>query len=284
MRIIRRGEVMSFLFAEEGSDDFQLLNEFATGSKDIKSVVIRAAASDQVAGVQVFWRSMSIRAREFLDSAEVMGPPRQQLDLDLSEEPIGGNWLHVPEPSGDRYATRIREGIELKTPPSQGHGFGVTVASRNYRLSGDFEVTADFDLNTLAAPNSGYGSGIQLRLSLDDSQQTILHHCRRAYPEDPAGFAAHYVRQGDEENRLDDAQRVLSEVMSGRLRLRREGATVTWEVAPQESDEFQLIFSADAGTADVTSVDLFCESSHPPSGVVNVVWKRLQIHADRIQQ
>ena len=284
MRIIRRGDIMSFLFAPEGSGEFEVLEEFATGSKDIQSVLIRAAASDQVAGMRVVWDSMSIRAHEFVDAAELFGPASQQLDLDLSETPIGGNWLHVPESNGDRYVIRMRDGIELKTPTGQGQVFGLTVASRNYRLGGDFEVTAEFELKELAAPRSGFGSGIQLRLALDDAQGTILHHCRRAFPDDPPAFAAHHVRLDEAGNRLDDSEHVLTELMSGRLRMRREGATVTWEMAPPESDEFELIYSAEAGTADVKSVDLFCESSHPSTGVVDVVWKQLQIRADRIQQ
>lgn len=284
LRIIRRGELMSFLFAPAGSVEFQLLEQFVAGDRDVRDVLIRTAASDQVAGVKVVWKSMSIRAGGFLDAAEVSAAPVTQLEFDLSREPVNGGRLQVPEKSGDRFVRRRRDGLAMTTPANQGQVFGVTTASRNYRLSGDFEVTADFDLRGLSAPNSGYGAGIQLRLSLDNAQQTLLHHCRRAYPNGPPAFAAHHVRMDENGNRLDDAQRVASEVMSGRMRLRREGKLVMWEVAEAESDEFEPIFTAEAGTEDVKAVDLVCESSQPSSGAVDVVWKRLQVRADRIQQ
>jgi hypothetical protein len=279
--LARRQGVLRYALATGSSSDFQLLSERYVGRDDVDSAQARVVSSDAVGGAAVVWKSLVVRADEFLFDARTQPAPLNQLSVDLSRESLGGFLMQVPEPGSFNFVQRTRAGVWMRTPPGQTNLFGVRAATNAVRLEGDFEVTAEFELAQLAAPESGWGAGVQLRLDLGDPEQHMLHLCRRAYPDGRQGLAVHNVWQAGDA-RQDDAVIVPASDMAGRMRIVRRGERVTWSFSPAGSNQFEELKSADVGRAPVQAISLVCESSHPATGTVDVTWKSLSIRAGRI--
>lgn len=282
LRVSRRGGMLYYSFAKPGSADFTILDAEWVGADDARGCSIRAVSSDSVGGVEVTWKSLAVTAEQFIPSPRAPQPVVSNWKPDLVREPIGGPHLKAVEAGAEKFVYRTAAGVRAHTPSDPSQGFGVTLGAANVRIEGDFDVTADFELAELSAPESGYGSGIQLRLELDDPLTRVLQICRRAFPDGTGGFAVHNVWQQDGE-RKDEGAIVPSEAMSGRLRTSRRGSTVTWSFASAGSDEFQEVYSAEAGTAPVKLVALVCESSDPASGSAESLWKSLEVNATTIR-
>jgi hypothetical protein len=281
-RVSRRNGTLYYSVAEAGSDDFTILGEEWVGTDDARGCSIRAVASDKVGGVEVTWKSLSVTAGEFFPNPRWPPSVVSSWTPDLAQEPIGGPHLKLLEPGGERFCYRTADGLRARTPSNQSQGFGVTLNTANVRIEGDFEVTAEFDLAELTPPESGYASGIQLRLELDDPMSRLLHICRRAFPDGTSGFAVYNVWQQDGV-RKDEGGIVPSDVMAGRLRTTRTGSVATWSFAPEGSDEFQEIYAGEVGTAPVKLITLVCESSHPATGSADVLWKNLEVKSPTIR-
>ncbi len=276
LRVSRRGGMLHYALAGPGSDDFTILSEEWVGTHDVRSCSIRAVSSDAVGGVEVVWKSLSVTATEFIPHPPWPPSTVSRWTPDLSQEPIGGPLLKLNDPGSEKFVRRSPEGVRMQTPRNQEPAFGVSLATGDVRLEGDFEVTADFELARLTPTEAGYGAGIQLRMELEDPESRMLHLCRRAAAGGPSGFSVHNVVQRDGE-RLDNGRHIPSDLMAGRLRTARQGTLVTWSYAAEGSDEFHELFSAEVGTAPVKSISLLCESSHPASGSAEVLWKALDV-------
>ena len=276
LRVSRRGGWLYYALAGPGSDEFQILSEEWVGTHDVRSCSIRAVSSDAVGGVEVDWKSLAVTAEEIIPSPAWPASTFASWAPDLSAEPIGGPIFRTREPGAEQFTFRTADGLHMHTPRNQEPVFGASLTTTNIRLEGDFEVTADFELARLTPPESGFGAGIQLQLELDNPDERRLHLCRRAFPDTPAGFAVHDVRQVDGQ-RVDEGRLVPSDAMAGRLRIARAGTLVTWSWAATGSDEFDELYSAEVGNAPVKGIVLVCESSHPGSGAVEVLWKSLAV-------
>jgi hypothetical protein len=281
--LARRRGVLRYALATDSSAEFQLLSERYVGHADVSWAQARVVSSDAAGGADVVWKSLVVRADQFLFEGRTPPPLTNRLTVDLSQEPLGGFVFQVPDPGAPVFVQRTRTGFWMRTPPEASNPFGVRAWTSGVGLDGDFEITAEFELARLDAPESGYGAGVQLWLELADPEQRMLHLCRRAYPDGRQGLAVHHVWQAGDA-RQDDALIVPSSDMTGRLRIARRGERVTWSFAPAGSDRFEELKLADVGRGPVQRISLFCESSQPKSGGVDVTWKTLSIRADRIRR
>ena len=283
LRVSRRGGTISFSFAESIDQPFRLHSQQYVGTTDVRNETIRVVSSDASGGADVIWTSLIVRADEFLHETPSQPSQMTEWSPDLASTPIGGPLLKVPQPGGQNFVFRTADGIRMRTPGRQDSPFGVSIVPHRLRVEGDFEITAEFELSQLTAPETGYGAGVELVLFLDDDQQRKLYLCRRAYPDRPQGVAVHHVWH-EADVRQDNYELLLTAATAGTLRLSRRGETVTWLFSPDGEEEYYTIAEQSAGTAAVRQIALQCGSGSPTSGRVNVLWKKLTVRGDSITQ
>ena len=67
IKVVRKGAVVYYLFAEYGTDEYELFDEKVIGSEDVHLLKFVACANDRQAGSDVFLEKLEIRAEELPD-------------------------------------------------------------------------------------------------------------------------------------------------------------------------------------------------------------------------
>ncbi|MCA9061184.1 MAG: DUF1583 domain-containing protein, partial [Planctomycetaceae bacterium] len=159
-----------------------------------------------------------------------------------------------------------------------------TVAS-SLQIHGDFDVIAEFDEFSSSAVNGGSAT-IALMVVLENSSNDEHWIGRRHYPR--PNDTVEEVAQCVVVRRLPDGDRrsyfstLPMEERGGRFRLSRRGEKLYYMTAEGDSPNWQLRGDA-AITRDPVATDglrLFSQIHEP--GFVDVVWKRIEIHAERL--
>jgi hypothetical protein len=68
LKIVRRGPMIYYLFAEHDSDDYRLLFEYLVGQADALRALVSARTFGKESGVEVVLEGLSVRAEKFLPS------------------------------------------------------------------------------------------------------------------------------------------------------------------------------------------------------------------------
>lgn len=74
LRLVRRGKMLGYYAAEEGSDEFRKLREVEFGSEDLAQVQFAALTGGASEGVDVVWTEIEVRAGRLEESYRVQKP------------------------------------------------------------------------------------------------------------------------------------------------------------------------------------------------------------------
>lgn len=174
----------------------------------------------------------------------------------------------------DEQGIRLR--IDRRGPPATAVGLAPKL-----RASGNFDVSATYEVVNLDQPEEGSGVGPSLAVYLDSAglDTASLQRVRRT---DGRGFYA--VQRGFTTNgsRQTRSQFFRTDADSGKLRIVRMGARVQFLAAEGTSDDFRELAQHEFTTADVDAILLELQTGNATSGEADARWTSLAIRAKSI--
>jgi hypothetical protein len=160
--------------------------------------------------------------------------------------------------SGSCAAEAITEdslGILVRIPLKESGHASAGVISK-FKVGGDFEITAAYELIEVNRPKNGYGAGVGLRIvkSSGDARRATL--ARFQHPKSGSGYTTD-VAVMENEKLKHESTSVPTETRKGRLRLVRRGPALQFLVAEGENDSFREVRQAEFGSEELSSVELY---------------------------
>lgn len=204
--------------------------------------------------------------------------PGQAPATDYAHNFRGGNM-----PSPDRMvlngvdqlveATPEEGGLRIKILPNRGKdGAGVQT---KFALTGDFEITAAYEILSADKPTTGYGVGVFLTISPANWRAKRAGLARCWTTQNGSGFQPLIIMT--EPRQLNRGDWVDTETMKGQLRFRREGAQLYYLVNDEVGKPFREIFHYEYGTDNVDSVRLVANPG-TSSAALDVRLLDIQMH------
>jgi serine/threonine protein kinase len=150
-----------------------------------------------------------------------------------------------PGPGGVRV---LIAGGNDKTPPA-----GLSLSTI---LHGDFEITSQFEILKADIPISGFGVGVSLYAQAVGNAKNAVLLARRLLPGAEAMFITERAMgglDGAEQHRLKSFP---ARANAGRLRLKRTGPIIHYQIAEGDAKEFAELDQADMGRDDIQCIQI----------------------------
>lgn len=154
-------------------------------------------------------------------------------------------------------------GLRITPPPDGKQTWGWGVAGR-FTLSGDFEVTATYEIITADPPTKGGGVGVALNLEPDVNKKKFAKVGRFRRMRDGDVYIVE-SRVGIPE--LYKATSELTQTLTGQLRLVRKGAMLQFLVADAPGAEFREILQTEFGAEDLDMVRFIANNNSSPTAL-----------------
>lgn len=168
-------------------------------------------------------------------------------------------------------------GFRITLPNTRKPNIPVQVAP-TFAITGDFEVTATYELLAADMPKDGYGVGVSLNIATTNDLQKFLKISRVLRADAKSVFMAEYWTKGANDWR---GPQVPTEVRSGQLRLVRVGSLVRCQASEAPGKEFMTIFEKDDfGTEDMVHMRLQVTDGNKPGYAVDARLLDLRIRYD----
>jgi hypothetical protein len=149
--------------------------------------------------------------------------------------------LHLYGRDAAKAARSESRGLRIYMPASRGKKAGLVGLSPVFSLSGDFEVTAAYEIIKAETPTTGQGAGVNLRLVVGSPMReaTGLARYVRKNGKEVYLVTRNSKEEGAEPNNKMKAFPTKSK--TGKLQLKRTGSTVHYLVADGSSTAFSLL-------------------------------------------
>jgi WD40 repeat protein len=161
----------------------------------------------------------------------------------------------VPEAGGVRVTLSAGE----QHPPSGIRTTGLTV-------HGDFEITMGYEILKADRPNTGYGVGTSLYAQIDEETKNAFSFARRILPDGREYFMTHGLTLVNG-NRQQQIKRFPTTATAGRLRLKRVGSVVHYQVAEGDDEQFTDLHQLEVGSDDIHCIQIGGHSGGSESGL-----------------
>jgi hypothetical protein len=168
-------------------------------------------------------------------------------------------------------------GLRITLPGKRARTDSIRVWPR-FRLRGDFEITAGYEILRAEKPASGSGVGVSLALATDASPRPVAKLGRVVRAEEGEVYAWHWGTASAEGNGHGKEKVLSAAGKAGRLRLERTGSILRFLIAGGNSQGFRQLEQAELGTEELRRVWLLAETGNSPAGL-DVRWTELRIHS-----
>jgi hypothetical protein len=203
-------------------------------------------------------------------------------DFDLRGPNIPGGLQVIGDDAG-RCVRPEPQGLRVTISDDWVHPWGGVGVRSTVALSGNFEVTATYEILRADTPPSGYGVGASLRLQLADRSNDMAAVCRLVRPAGVPVVLWDRTVPGPGGKRRVQLGESPDAAPVGRLRLKRADGTLQYLWAPgTDGDEFQQIHACPVGPGDVQTVELTGLTGRQPCNL-DLRFVRLRIRADAIE-
>jgi hypothetical protein len=258
LRLVRRGDTVHYLTAENDSPNFRLRSSRKVGSGPVPLNGLRLMAqSHQIGGdVRVVWQSLTVRAEKLAGRAlgqdrsvvARLNHERDKLQVKLAYDfrktrPLPEDfltWSSLDNWNPDDGWLSMRT-VGLKT----WHTTGIRL---NHRIDGDFDITADFKIRQFEKPTGSNRATIHLAARLPDA---IREQLSIIYTIDSAG--QHDVIIESREPRRGGGymfrpMEIVNLKDVTRMRIARRGNLMTVLVATVQNPDERVITSTECST------------------------------------
>jgi len=176
---------------------------------------------------------------------------------------------------------REEKGFRITIPKNQVRNKPKLGFAPKFDIVGDFEITATYEILSLAPVDDGYlGVGPNLYILAQKTLNgAVLRRCTRS------GGDAFLVEWGvvDETGkRTTGAEHFPAQGSSGKLRLIRTGSLLNYLVKEDGSDQFRVLWQTEFGTTPIglVRVELWAEGARD---TVDILWKDLTVRAQDLR-
>jgi len=180
----------------------------------------------------------------------------------LSLVPMGPGAVNLLRPTKEGLRITVPAGFEVKSV-----GF-----SPRFLIRGDFEISLAYTIVDRTQPQSGFGTGPNLYLSMGTPQDpaTSLGRLLRRDGRDIHGVFAARVEEGERipTAKLFDVPR---RSRTGRLQLKRTGEEIQYAFAADEYTPFEPLATLPVSTADVTLLRIGLQQSDAASAATILI-------------
>jgi hypothetical protein len=195
----------------------------------------------------------------------------------------GGRWdekLFRPTGPNTLRALRVDSGgLRITLGKDRTNNVPVGLCTR-FGVRGDFEITMSFEILRIDKPASGNGAGASIYVSMASSTRDAAGVARLVRPGGEQVFTAFRARTPVGQKREYHSGKPLSsQTRSGKLRLVRKGAELTYLIAPSPTGSFQELYKSNWGTDDLDIVRFAADNGGSPA-LVDVQIKVVRIRAD----
>lgn len=208
--------------------------------------------------------------------------PAEDYEFDFSNGRFDADAL-IPmgydSPFSMRFIRPERNGLRIAIPSSQGRSRPKMGLFAAFKLEGDFEITAGFDLVKADAPEVGMGVGANLYIMAEGSLNgATLRRC--VAPDGQEAFFVHWALRQADGSRRADAMYVSAQSREGKLRLARTGTKLSYLVAEGDDLEFREIKAVEFGADPVSLIQLQAVTDGAAKNV-DMLWRNISIRADK---
>ena len=205
-------------------------------------------------------------------------PATAKFSQDFRRQEFDNEKLLLVGKDAEQFARFTPCGFQLALPPTRDKQQAFVGVSPRFNLSGDFEVTASYQILGMELPESGNGNGINLYAVLDSPAQDAFSLRRFVTPKQGNIYVTQHAALV-EGKRKRAGKDYPTQVTSGKLRLKRTGSTLLYLVAEGSSNEYRQLDRIQVGTQDVKQLRIAVESSKSP-GDFEVCFQDFQVLAE----
>src|SRR5882724_5767107 len=156
----------------------------------------------------LFWSS-ALAAQD--GKAPEQPPPGREFHQDFRGGPALHPALKLVGPDAGAVAERENLGMRITLAPTRAVNHPVGIKTM-FSLSGDFEITAAYELLAADRPKDGYGVGVALNIATDEERTKFAKVARAMLPKAGSVYATEYWNR---EIKAYKASSVPTEVKSG---------------------------------------------------------------------
>jgi len=172
----------------------------------------------------------------------------EQLEINLTGKGNPESLIKFVGPNVQSATELTDDGLVIRLPVDAPGRPQVGVETR-FWVSGNFEITGEYEIVKTEEPSKGYGLGLILRIIKDSRPGQRGFISRFLHPRHGSVYSTN-IATSAQEGMKNSEQYYPTNAMSGQLKLKREGATLSFRVA--EGDEAALsrlrpIFEAAGG-------------------------------------
>ena len=181
----------------------------------------------------------------------------------------------------DKVTKADDEGLRITLPPNRKIHDAVGVAT-SFSLSGDFVITATYELLSASRPSKGYGTGVSLGVANDLQRTKFAKVGRFQRVTEGSVYAAEFWNNNPPPDKDWQFNSEPTEAHSGQLRLVREDSTIHFLVADGPENKFRQIDERQFGTDDLALVLLEVVDSGTEGNSVDARLVELKIRSGRL--
>lgn len=187
-------------------------------------------------------------------------------------QPIGPNYPQVARPDD--------KGLRINLQANRPKRGPVGVATR-FRVRGNFEITASYEILNADVGTKGYGAGARLWVKLDAPTTDVISLGRVDRVKDGRIFVAYRVSKDASGKDVPQTQTAPSQARHGKLRLARTGTTLAFLVADGDATDFREIHRLEVGSHDLEQVQFTATTGDQPTAV-DLRLRDLTLRADKL--
>ena len=291
LRLIRLGDKVHYLFAEDDSSNFRLVHTDTMGSADIpKGGLTLGMFAIEQATSKAVWKKLSVRADKLSEEA-TKTPPVDVIELDQQREKLPVTSVadfaqESPDPNAFYQWPRPMEwslkdqGYKIPAP-----GFdtweSAGVGTRQ-RIEGDFDIDAEFEATRLAVPREGDYSTVMLQVELATPERTQISTMLIRRPSGDFEISAHMREKFlNADDKYSDFGRVPVSSASS-LRISRRGNRYLYLARPDDASQYSCIAVIEKPAASVNIVRLLLHTGGAGRDS-EMLLKKISIHAERYE-
>jgi hypothetical protein len=170
-------------------------------------------------------------------------------------------------------------GLRITLPADHNSKLPVGVVPR-LRVRGDFEITVAFEILQVDKPKAGHGAGVSIWITMVSPTKEAATIARVVRPSGERVFTSHRASTPPGEKRVHRGGKPMpTEALSGKLRLVREGALLSYQVAEGGGKAFRELYQTELGTEDLDLVRFAADNGGSPT-LVDVRINGVSIRAD----
>ncbi len=287
LRLVRAGAVVAY-YAVEGDGDFALLQKYPVGSEDLQDVRLVGITGDARAALDVRFTDLRIRAQALTNLPEegpeplAESPAKEKVEPTLDKAPprkeYPQEYYHSfkgnPEkpaaitlfgPDAPQCVQFEPDGLRIRLPAGfagvrRGNGVTVGVSAK-----GDFEITVGFEVLQEPAPaDAGEATRLTVDVGLERKKNHVAALSRVTWEADTPHYRAHVSLPSDAGgNKPTQGRPFPARARTGRLRLVRNGAVVSYFVSEAGSNEFRLLQQYRLGATELENVRIVGRTGGP---------------------